>query len=74
MAASERLEEVRKGLEAEAPGESAIYGLYNVNERIKLSFGAEYGISVESEYGEGSEVTVRLPKILTEIVEKSNKA
>ncbi len=70
----ERLEEVRKGLEAEAPGQSAIYGLYNVNERIKLSFGAEYGISVESEYGEGSEVTVRLPKILTEIVEKSNKA
>ncbi len=69
----ERLEEVRKGLESEAPGESAIYGLYNVNERIKLSFGPEYGISVDSEYGEGSVVTVRLPKILTEIVEKSNK-
>ncbi len=39
------------------------FGLFNVNERIKLNFGAEYGIDVKSEYGVGSEFTICVPKI-----------
>jgi two-component system sensor histidine kinase YesM len=66
----ERLKEITKGLEGEKLENSAIYGLYNVNERIRLSFGEEYGISVESEYEVGSCVSIRLPKILNIIVEK----
>ena len=46
----ERLEEVTSGLEGERPADSAIYGLYNVNERIKLKFGEKYGITLHSVY------------------------
>ena len=38
-----------------------IYGLYNVNERIRLNFGEEYGVSIESNYGEGTTVSIKLP-------------
>ena len=65
----ERLLAVRKGLSEKAPQESELYGLYNVNERIRLNFGDEYGMKITSEYGKGTMVEVRLPKILTEIVE-----
>ena len=44
---------------------NAIYGLYNVNERIRLNFGDDYGIRIDSKYGEGTCVTIRLPKIST---------
>ena len=39
------------------------YGLYNVCERIRLSFGEEYGIFIESVYGEGTSVRVILPYV-----------
>lgn len=39
------------------------YGLYNVNERIKLLFGAEYGITINSEIGVGTEVTIKIKAI-----------
>lgn len=37
------------------------YGLYNVNERIKLSHGSQYGIEVQSEYTKGTTVIAILP-------------
>lgn len=37
------------------------YGLYNVNERIKLKFGPSYGISIKSVLGEGTCVVVKIP-------------
>lgn len=36
-------------------------GLLNVNERIRLNYGSQYGIRVESTYGEGTTVTVLIP-------------
>jgi sensor histidine kinase YesM len=45
------------------------YGVYNVNERIKLSFSSEYGIHYESEYGQGTTVVVRHPLITRKQVE-----
>ena len=59
---SERLSEITKGLADKAPEDAKIYGLYNVNERIRLFYGEEYGISIESEYDKGTTVTIRLPK------------
>ncbi len=64
----ERKAEVVRGLTDKNPEAKKIYGLYNVNERIRLGYGEEYGISMESSYGEGTTVTIRLPKKLTEIV------
>lgn len=37
------------------------YGLYNINERIKLFYGDEYGVEVFSEYKKGTTVMVILP-------------
>jgi two-component system sensor histidine kinase YesM len=41
-------------------GSGSSYGLYNVNERIKLFAGEMYGLTIESKLGEGTTVTVRL--------------
>ncbi|MBU3188116.1 sensor histidine kinase [Clostridium bowmanii] len=37
------------------------FGLYNVDQRIKLYFGEAYGISIKSEVGEYTEVTLIIP-------------
>ena len=57
----ERLMEVRNGIREGGNNKDAVYGLYNVNQRIILNFGEEYGISVDSKEGEGTEVTIKLP-------------
>ncbi len=38
-------------------------GLYNVNRRIKLSYGSEYGISISSVKGSGTKVSVVIPQM-----------
>ena len=38
-------------------------GVANVNERIKLIFGEEYGITVESEPDEGTTVKIVIPRV-----------
>ncbi|MCU6791041.1 sensor histidine kinase [Paenibacillus sp. WQ 127069] len=40
-------------------GSGSSYGLYNVNERIKLFAGEQYGLTIESRLGEGTTVVVR---------------
>lgn len=57
----ERLNEVRAGIQKLSYTGKEIYGLYNVNERIRLNFGGTYGISIESTYGEGTCVSISLP-------------
>ncbi|MBO4688026.1 MAG: sensor histidine kinase [Clostridiales bacterium] len=44
-------------------GNNAVYGLYNVNERIRLTYGEEYGIHIESVLDKGTRVEIRLPKM-----------
>ena len=39
-------------------------GVKNVNERIKLYFGSEYGLKVESEPDEGTKITIHLPAVV----------
>jgi len=38
------------------------YGLFNVNERIKLEYGEGYGLTVSSQVGVGTTVTVKIKK------------
>ncbi len=46
-------------------------GVKNVNERIKLYFGEEYGLSIESEPDEGTTVRIHLPVVpYSEAVER----
>lgn len=44
--------------------ESSI-GVYNICERIRLHYGAEYGLQIESDYGQGTKVNLKLPVIIS---------
>lgn len=41
---------------------SSGYGIKNVNERIKMYYGEEYGVVIESELSKGTTVTIYIPK------------
>ena len=56
-----RLEQVRTSIKDKVPTGKDIYGLYNVNERIRLNFGEQYGITIESIYGKKTVVSIVLP-------------
>ena len=58
----ERLAEVKRGIEEGSTDRNVVYGLYNVNERIKLNYGEEYGITVKSFFDKGTRVEIKLPK------------
>ncbi|MBQ8846174.1 MAG: sensor histidine kinase [Lachnospiraceae bacterium] len=62
----ERLAQVQDGILNKVLTGKDIYGLYNVNERIRLNFGETYGISIKSEYGEGTVVSVLVPYVESE--------
>ena len=59
----ERLLQIRQEIQNKVSSDRDIYGLYNVNERIRLNFGEKFGISIESTYGEGTKVCVKLPNM-----------
>lgn len=58
----EELEKINNALKYEN-AERVGYGLFNVNERIRLSYGKEYGIALESESDIGTAVKIRHPII-----------
>lgn len=59
------LEQIRKGLEdIQEEIRTENIALYNINRRIKLSYGEKYGISVDSAQGEGTTVRIKLPVIM----------
>lgn len=52
-------------------GRGSGIGVKNVNERIRLYFGEEYGLAIWSEPDEGTKITIRLPVIsYKELLEK----
>lgn len=57
-----------------ASGRGSGIGVKNVNERIRLYFGEEYGLRIDSEPDEGTTVTIRLPAIpYQEILEREKE-
>lgn len=56
--APERLAELKKAMNGE---ERVGFGLVTVHERLKLFFGDEAGLEVESNVGAGTTITVRIP-------------
>lgn len=46
-------------------------GVRNVNDRIKLYFGEEYGLMIESEPDEGTKITIHLPAIPYSEIERN---
>jgi two-component system sensor histidine kinase YesM len=43
------------------------YGIYNVNERIKLYYGDDYGLMFESKFGEWTKATIIIPTQIMEV-------
>ena len=44
-------------------------GIKNVNDRIKIYFGEQYGVTISSELDEWTKVEIRMPKISEESYE-----
>ena len=40
------------------------YGVRNVNDRIRLIYGPEYGLTIESKVGQGTKITIRFPIVI----------
>ena len=59
----EYLDEYINDLEINLKRKTKSIGIKNVNQRIKLSCGKEYGITINSKLGQGSCFTIRLPYI-----------
>lgn len=62
---ADELEQLRHKMSANIIHESRHIGVTNVNQRLKLYFGEEYGVSVDSMEGTGTTVTVRFPHVQT---------
>lgn len=69
----EKMADIRAGLDLSTSKHSI--GIDNVNRRIKLYYGEEYGLDVQSEPGRGTKVTLRMPAVLdTKEWEKTREA
>ncbi len=63
---SERLAKINRGLLDDNHAEidkktEGFIGLWNVNKRIKMQFGMEYGISIRSVLNRGTKIIIRIP-------------
>lgn len=65
----DKLRDIKKELDS-GYGEKKWFigiGLQSVNERVKIHFGKEFGLSIESQFGEGTKVSITIPKTKGEI-------
>lgn len=61
---ADRLKALQAQLEGGTEKLKGSFGLYNINQRIKLYYGKQYGIHIISKLGEGTKVIVNLPKVI----------
>lgn len=59
----DRLEDINEALMRGETQPDLGYGIYNVNERIRLYFGEEYGLSLESVEGSYTKAVIVIPKL-----------
>lgn len=65
----DKLEALREKINTSHLNISRNIGVYNINQRIRLCYGAEYGITIESEVGKGTRVILTMPlKINREVI------
>lgn len=66
-----QLQEIKSNIEATKPDTEAGYGLSSVQKRIKLIYGAQYGILLESEENSMTRITVRIRAMTCDELEAS---
>ncbi|MCQ6561209.1 cache domain-containing sensor histidine kinase [Paenibacillus mendelii] len=57
----DKLSELKLILRGDHPEEDRNFALRNINSQIKIAYGMQYGIEIESRYGEGTKVTMTIP-------------
>jgi len=63
----EKINEITNLLQSREKNSASLgMGLFNVHERIRIMFGLEYGIKIESRYQAGTTVYIRVPAIKTQ--------
>lgn len=62
----EELNALKKEIELPGSEQSTGFGLANVNKRIKLNYGNEYGLDIHSKKGEGTAIIITIPARLME--------
>ena len=62
-----RLIQLREAMERD---ERVGFGLSAVNQRLRLQFGPEYGLGLDSTEGQGTTVTARIPYVRKEGVSR----
>ncbi len=67
----EELEQLRQQIEKPCQETEKGFGLANVNERIHMYFGPEYGMKIQSQKGKGPTVEIVIPALLEAPVEKT---
>jgi two-component system sensor histidine kinase YesM len=60
----DRLKELNNRINSASLDSISSIGLYNINQRIKLLYGAAYGITFSSQLNEGTTVTLIIPAIV----------
>ena len=61
----EELAELRREIGRPCQETEKGFGLANVNERIRMYFGEQYGVSVVSQKGKGTIVEIRIPALFS---------
>lgn len=64
----EKLKEINERINSVSLDSSTSIGLYNINQRIKLLYGTEYGITFASQQSQGTMVTLTIPAIVNKEV------
>lgn len=67
----DELEQLRQQIEKPCQKTEKGFGLANVNERIHMYFGPEYGMKIQSQKGKGTTVEIVIPALLEAPVEKT---
>ncbi|WP_051226832.1 sensor histidine kinase [Butyrivibrio sp. MC2013] len=62
----DRLIVIRRGLTSGYAGQGDGYGIYNVNERLKLGYGDDYGLTIDSVSHKGTRAIILMPIMTTE--------
>lgn len=61
----ETLARIRTDIAMKNPEKKESIGLYNINQRVRLCYGSEYGMTINSERGKGTTVALHLPIFLS---------